>query len=445
MRIFKRLSIALLTAALAVTLAACVPDNGGNSSGNTGTGMNTGTTINNSGEDTNTGADNTATSESKKVSITVELDPVPVGTHYQYSAGMTYNVGDTATVSVYVGEGYIFTGWKKNGVLVSTDNEYSFIATESCTYVATFKKAEEDTGIKWTYSVNADGKTATLTGYSLLDGGIEPTGTVQLPDVIDGYTITVIGSYCLSNSSAIRVVIPDTVQEIENNAFVNTKIVELTIPANVTKVGSHVCGEINDTLDKVTLLGDAEYKDAFSNCNALKTVVIGSGVSTVSEYAFGSCDSLSSVTLRTGLTTIEERAFYSCKSLTYISFPSTLKEIGASAFSGCRLQKVVVPEGVTKIGLFAFEETDSSGTSTLKAIYLPSTLQEISNRAVYCYNKEYRSDGQPLHVYYGGSENDWNKVNIIADIANQEQYGWALSHGNTCAEMHYNASPSNVG
>lgn len=173
MRLFKRLSIALLAAALSVTLAACAPivdnqDNGtgtnttinnsgtgtntgtGSTGNNSGTGTNTGTgtTGNNSGTGTNTGASSTTTTKPQRATITVELDPVPVGAAYQYSAGGTYNVGDTVTMSVYVGKEYIFTGWKKNGVIVCTQNDYTFTVTESCTLVATFKKAEEATEAK---------------------------------------------------------------------------------------------------------------------------------------------------------------------------------------------------------------------------------------------------------------------------------------------------------
>lgn len=393
MRLFKRLSIALLAAALSVTLAACAP-NADNQDNNTDTDTNS--TIDNSGTGTNTGT------------------------------GTTGNNSGTGTD----------TG---TGTGSNTDTDDS---TDSPTSTPT--ETDENKGVCWECAIDLQTRTAELLYW--IKTSEMPSGVVELPSSIKGFPITKINSNCMEGTLNVTgVIIPSTVTEIEDEAFAGTKIQSLTIPAGVTKVGKHVCGEINDTLEKVTLLGNAEYKDAFSNCEALKTVVIGSGVRTVSVYAFGSCDSLSSVTLCEGLTTIEERAFYGCKLLIHITFPSTLKEIGPSAFSRCRLQRVVVPEGVTKIGLFAFEEVDSSGDSTLKAIYLPSTLQEISNRAVYCYDKEYRSDGQPLHVYYGGSENDWNKVNIIVDIANQEQLGWALSHGNTCAEMHYNASPSNVG
>ena len=69
------------------------------------------------------------------VNITVSVSLPQAGT---VSGGGEYAFGDICTVSVTPNEGYFFTGWKVNGVLVSNDLEYSFAVTSDRDLVATF-------------------------------------------------------------------------------------------------------------------------------------------------------------------------------------------------------------------------------------------------------------------------------------------------------------------
>ena len=69
------------------------------------------------------------------VNITVSVSLPQAGT---VSGGGEYDFGDICTVSVTPNEGYFFTGWKENGVLVSNDLELSFTATADRNLVATF-------------------------------------------------------------------------------------------------------------------------------------------------------------------------------------------------------------------------------------------------------------------------------------------------------------------
>ncbi len=53
-----------------------------------------------------------------------------------------YDWGTTATLTASANEGYAFVGWSDNGVMVSTDNPYSFEVTESVTLIAVFDRVE---------------------------------------------------------------------------------------------------------------------------------------------------------------------------------------------------------------------------------------------------------------------------------------------------------------
>ena len=73
--------------------------------------------------------------------------------------------------------------------------------------------AEEDP--VFTYTVNDDGLTATITAAT---GDI--SGTLSIPAELDGYTVTAIGAEAFRNSATLTgVVIPNTVTYIGSSAF----------------------------------------------------------------------------------------------------------------------------------------------------------------------------------------------------------------------------------
>ncbi len=82
---------------------------------------------------------------------------------------------------------------------------------------------------------------------------------------------------------------------------------------------------------------------------------------------------ITKVILPEGLTKIGFSAFYRMSGLVNITIPTTVTEISSSAFAGCvSLRELYIPEGVTKIGGEAFSDMVS-----LKSISIPSTLTEL--------------------------------------------------------------------
>ena len=83
------------------------------------------------------------------------------------------------------------------------------------------------------------------------------------------------------------------------------------------------------------------------------------------------------VVVEEGVTTIGAYAFWECNALTEVSLPSTLTAIMTHAFSGCgALTQLTVPEGVTQIGSNAF-----MNCSGLTEISLPDTVNQIGQMA----------------------------------------------------------------
>ena len=92
-----------------------------------------------------------------------------------------------------------------------------------------------------------------------------------------------------------------------------------------------------------------------SYTNSIKTVSIGSGVTSIGNYAFYGCSNLRSVSIPASVTTLGNGAFWSCSSLGGIILPEGLTTIGSSAFNSCSaLDGVVIPASVTTLGGGAF-------------------------------------------------------------------------------------------
>ena len=88
----------------------------------------------------------------------------------------------------------------------------------------------------------------------------------------------------------------------------------------------------------------------------VKSVLIGSNVTSIGDYAFYDCDGLTSVTIGDSVTSIGDYAFYECSHLTSVIIPDSVESIGASAFSQCHnLTSVTIGDSVTSIGEYAFE------------------------------------------------------------------------------------------
>ena len=77
--------------------------------------------------------------ELKTIDITVVVNPEEGGT--AIGAG-TYNYGEEVTVTVSRNEDWAFINWTENGNVVSEEETYTFIATESRTLVANLDYTE---------------------------------------------------------------------------------------------------------------------------------------------------------------------------------------------------------------------------------------------------------------------------------------------------------------
>ena len=106
----------------------------------------------------------------------------------------------------------------------------------------------------------------------------------------------------------------------------------------------------------------------------VKTVIIESGITSISRNAFEGCHNLTTIIVPDGITMIGDNAFYGCSSLTEIQIPASVKSVGGSAFKNCSsLTQISIPEGVYWL------ESTFSGCSSLLSVNLPDSLLDIEN------------------------------------------------------------------
>lgn len=131
-------------------------------------------------------------------------------------------------------------------------------------------------------------------------------------------------------------------------------------------------------------------------------VNICNGVTSIGYAAFQSCYTIPSITIPDSVTSIGAYAFHSCTSLTSITIPDGVKSIKKYTFAMCSvLESIIIPSGVTYIGNYAFDD---------------------------CKNLS--------HIYYKGTEEEWNVINKGPGWNNY--MGSSVSGGTV---IHYNYVP----
>ena len=135
----------------------------------------------------------------------------------------------------------------------------------------------------------------------------------------------------------------------------NQAILSVVMEPGVTSIGEEAfrdCSNLASVTipEGVTSIGWG----AFGCCNSLTSVTIPESVTSIGDYAFQLCSNLRSVEIK-GAASIGDSAFDHCERLANVTFSGNVTSIGDRAFSGCeRLTNVVLPESVTDIGAEAF-------------------------------------------------------------------------------------------
>lgn len=110
-----------------------------------------------------------------------------------------------------------------------------------------------------------------------------------------------------------EIILPETITEIGDGAFIKCpNLVRISIP-NVTKIGAN----------------------AFDGCVSLGEVVAGGKIVSIGDYAFRNCAKLGEIDVGDKLVSIGAGAFEKCEELYFFEIPASVTTIGDDAFKNC--------------------------------------------------------------------------------------------------------------
>ena len=188
---------------------------------------------------------------------------------------------------------------------------------------------------------------------------------IIVPNTVDGYKVTSIASdFSGQSCSGIQnntedkervtsIVIPDTVETIERNAF------------------SYFCNLKNVQLSRnLKSIGDRVFEGT-----SIESITIPKSLVEVTHNCYGpfaGCTTLKEVNFEKETTQITDKLFRGCASLTTVVIPGTVTQIGDWAFAECTgLHRIEIPDSVTKIGNYSFYNCVN-----LEYIRLPGSIEQ---------------------------------------------------------------------
>ena len=249
--------------------------------------------------------------------------------------------------------------------------------------------------------------------------------TVQLPE-----GLTKIASSTFRGSKKLAsVYIPSSVSEIGACAFDGcSSLATLTLPANITYAGMDAfngtpwyTAQYNEAPDGPFYIGSLLL--GYKGNKPTGELVIKEGTTCVCSGAFKGCNGLTNVTFPASIAYVDNEAFYKCSNLkavhitdlaawcniefqkeyksssnplfyahnlylngekvTDLVIPEGVTTIGSYAFDNCySLNSITIPNGVTSIGTYAFRNC-----ANLISVTLPVSLTTVESWAfISCYN-----------------------------------------------------------
>lgn len=282
-----------------------------------------------------------------------------------------------------------------------------------------------ETSGDFTYTVNADGTSCTLTEYS----GSEKE--LSIPETINGYTVTALGNglfafkrgpesiiipktvtsynnpYTFSFSQILKsvtvaednpafssldgvlfnkdrtvleyypvareaetYVVPEGVQTIAGYAFEDSLLISVKLPSTLKSIGNYAFSHSINLTEIVIPEGTVSIgSSAFRNCEAMKSAFIPDSATDLGTALFYSSESLESVRLPKDIQKIPGSMLFECVALKEFTIPNGVTEIEMQAFGRCtELSKIVIPESVVTIGSNAFLRSKTSGPLTVYGV-----------------------------------------------------------------------------
>lgn len=166
----------------------------------------------------------------------------------------------------------------------------------------------------------------------------------ELIEVNFGTSVKKIGNYAFyycQNLSTVH--LNEGLEKIDHHAFSYSGVTTIDIPDSVKELGVYESKERADSLSGCAI---------FEQCNDLKSVTVGAGLSVIPAKTFSYCEKLKTVDFKekSSLIEIGSWAFAGCDSIKQLSLPEGLQKIQDYAFYSCdELNKAIIPASITNI------------------------------------------------------------------------------------------------
>lgn len=295
---------------------------------------------------------------------------VPYGCREKYSKEWQFNRVIEVADSYYVDTTrldveYIDIHVEAPGKLSAVLTSESLIQAEAFRVSGSLNK--DDFAVLNNLSRRASLKALDLRGCSI-EGDSIPSSAFSYSKIEEIYLpedITKIGYHAFQASSLKRLIIPEDnrIESIEDGAFSSCNQLLSPIPfPQVTEIGARAfsyCGGLTEvSFPMVKRMGAG----CFDHCRSLKNMNLGnvessegqliipSSIESIGENAFGGCYQIKSVDMSaTTLASLPRKLFAECSCLEQVTLPESLTQIGDSIFAYTRLTTINMPNGVTEI------------------------------------------------------------------------------------------------
>lgn len=186
---------------------------------------------------------------------------------------------------------------------------------------------------KKVYIIETSGNEVILTGTYC-----DLIGQISFPKTIDGYTITTIGDYALSNLSFTSITFANDSQvtKIEEYAFYGNYLMDIVnLPDSIEEIGQY----------------------AFAECGMIILSYEGTAWTEICPYTFYNTTLPFNSTIWESVEVIGDYAFYNSEFSDefILSKNDNIVEIGEKAFANAIIQSIIIPENIIEIGNNAFE------------------------------------------------------------------------------------------
>ncbi|MBD9284087.1 MAG: hypothetical protein EGR96_04075 [Clostridiales bacterium] len=265
---------------------------------------------------------------------------------------------------------------------------------------------------------------AVLLGCSRFLNQPEVPDVLEIPAELGGYPVVGLGAYALctydfAGGRDFSIIVPEGVRFMTSDAFLCCHAAtRISFPSTLDDLPEssfyHVSAEIDfpngnpryscengflidrDTqtllyaapssqgqpIPAVRRLGDSALDNWKPTGNEIR---LPDTLESIGPYALdgqytGDFSPLAALILPDGVRELSDCSIYGCWEIQLLRFPATLTEIPAYCVANCGLGAVEIPEGVTRIGEFAFYYYDWEQTE-LSAVTLPASVEFVGFRA----------------------------------------------------------------